>query len=248
MGCTLSLNKDRKDDLDDLDKDKDKDKDNTKNNGLKNDDLKKDGMKNDGMKNDGMKKTKLINQNINISSIELSSKTSSLFKNYTYDTTLRFNKMFENKILIGRVVDIYDGDTITCVINVFNGFFLFNIRLGDIDTCEIKSKLAKCQELSYKARYRMFELITKTKINLKEQKHPLKIKNLLSDQLNVYLINILCGPFDKYGRLLGWVFDVTDKDCYKSNSYNHVLLREKLAYEYYGSTKLTEEQQIKLLV
>jgi endonuclease YncB( thermonuclease family) len=238
MGCTLSLNKDRKDDLDDLDKDKN----DTKNDGLKND------LKNDGLKNDGLKKGKLINQNINISSIELSSKTISLFKNYTYDTTLRFNKMFENKILIGRVVDIYDGDTITCVINVFNGFFLFNIRLGDIDTCEIKSKMAKCQELSYKARYRMFELITKTKINLKEQKHPLKIKNLLSDQLNVYLINILCGSFDKYGRLLGWIFDTTDKDCYKSNSYNHILLREKLAYEYNGSTKLTEEQQIKLLV
>jgi endonuclease YncB( thermonuclease family) len=66
-------------------------------------------------------------------------------------------------------------------------------------------------------------------------------------QLDTYLVNILCGPLDKYGRLLGWIFDVSYMLCQKSNSYNHILIREKLAYEYDGNTKLTETEQIELL-
>ena len=172
-----------------------------------------------------------------------------IFKGFTYENTPEFNEMFNGKIMVGRVVDIYDGDTITCVINIYGSNYLFHIRLGDIDTCEMKSKNDKVKELASKARRRMYQLITKTEsksksnINVKVSRKDLR--NIL--QLDIYLVNILCGPLDKYGRLLGWIYDISDTSCHKSNSYNHKLIDEKLAYEYSGDTKLSELEQIKLL-
>lgn len=173
----------------------------------------------------------------------------STFKHCTYESTPEFNKMFDGKIMVGRVVDIYDGDTITCVINIYGSNYLFHIRLGDIDTCEMKSKSEKAKDLALKARKRMYQLITKAEtrgkndIDIKATRKDLR--NML--QLDIYTVNILCGSLDKYGRLLGWIFDISDNSCHKSNSYNHTLIREKLAYEYNGDTKLSELEQINLL-
>lgn len=195
--------------------------------------------------------TKSTESNINYLNVTNQSLSSlkTNFKPCSYEQTPEFNKMLKNKILTGRVVDIYDGDTISCVINVFGSNLLVNVRLGDIDTCEMKSKNEKAKELAYKARKRMYQLITKTN---NRDKYDIGLKNSRKDvrnflQLDVYLVNILCGELDKYGRLLGWIFDISDKTCNKSNSYNHILIREKLAYEYEGNTKLTELEQIDLL-
>ena len=54
---------------------------------------------------------------------------------------------------------------------------------------------------------------------------------------------IECVDFDKYGRLLTNVFLNKEDD----KSISDILLEEKLAYKYNGDTKLTEEEQIKLL-
>ena len=75
-------------------------------------------------------------------------------------------------------------------------------------------------------------------------------KKDLIEKLNkkCYTIKIRCGDFDKYGRLLGWLFS---KDSIKTvpieQSFNHILIKEKLAYKYEGKTKLTEEEQTTLL-
>jgi endonuclease YncB( thermonuclease family) len=72
-------------------------------------------------------------------------------------------------------------------------------------------------------------------------------KKDLIEKLNkkCYLIKIKCGEFDKYGRLLGWLFN---KDSVKTisieQSFNHILIKENLAYKYEGKTKLTEEEQL----
>jgi endonuclease YncB( thermonuclease family) len=167
------------------------------------------------------------------------------FQNYLYHSTPKFNGALNNKFLVARVVDIYDGDTITCIINVFNEYFLFNVRLGDIDTCEIKSKNIKCKAKAQEAQNYLYELITKkikNDFNF-SRKH---LCSLLESK--VYLVNILCGTLDKYGRLLGWIFDLEDLSQDKtSKSFNHILVDKKLAYLYQGDTKLTEEEQIKLL-
>lgn len=166
------------------------------------------------------------------------------FTDHTFEKTNELS--LNNKFMIARVVDIYDGDTITCVINIFNNFYRFNVRLGDIDTCEMKSNNESNKKLAYKARNRLCQLITSDKINLSADEKRKDNRILLNKE--VYLVKILCGEFDKYGRLLGWIFHKDyNKDIVKEESYNYTLINEKLAYKYEGNTKLTEIEQINLL-
>ena len=52
---------------------------------------------------------------------------------YNYNTTKTFS--LKNTECYARVVQIYDGDTITAVIPLFDNFYKFSIRLNGIDTC-----------------------------------------------------------------------------------------------------------------
>ena len=142
-----------------------------------------------------------------------------------------------------RVCDVYDGDTITLVMDVNGSFLKFKTRLTGIDACEMKSQNIKNKDLAYKARNRLIELITHISVKEREERdnkvlNRKSIAKLFED--NVYLVWIHCFEFDKYGRLLA--------DCYESNSCNksfaQILNEEKLAYKYNGETKLSEYQQI----
>lgn len=167
------------------------------------------------------------------------------FSNRNISNTKSFN--LSGKILVGKVVDIHDGDTITCIFYIFEEYYKFKIRLGEIDTCEITSLDPKLKNKAIQAKIRLFNLITKN--------NDVKDVNDVKEFLNKgnYIIKVICGDFDKYGRLLGWIYDKNsdiDKDerKNKNNSFNHILINEKLAYLYYGNTKLSESDQIKLLL
>jgi endonuclease YncB( thermonuclease family) len=188
----------------------------------------------------------IIDNNEALSNEALSNKDKIVqnYKDFLYNSTPKFNEALNNKFLIGRVVDIYDGDTLSCVINIFDNYFLFNIRLENIDTCEIKSKNFKCKTKAHEARNCLYELISK-QINNNIFIERIDLRVLLESE--VYLVNILCGTLDKYGRLLGWIFDIEDISQDKTKSFNHLLINKKLAYIYKGDTKLTEDEQIKIL-
>ena len=76
------------------------------------------------------------------------------------------------------------------------------------------------KELALKAKQRFIELISK---------HETK------------LVKIECFEFDKYGRLLGNIY-IDDK----TKNVSNILIEEKLAYKYDGSTKLNEEEQMNM--
>ena len=157
------------------------------------------------------------------------------------------NYTLNNQKFICRVVDIYDGDTCICILPLYNSFYKFNIRLADIDTCEMKSKVEYNKNLALLARMRLYELIIGSKSNLDLEITRKDLRTELNN--NVYLIKLMCGEFDKYGRLLGWLFDNNDTDILLSHdkSFNHILINEKLAYLYNGKTKLTEDDQVNIL-
>ena len=170
-------------------------------------------------------------QNVNINN----------FNDKTFENTKKIS--LENIFTPARVVDIYDADTITLIIPIFGNYFKFQVRLSGIDTCELKSHNEQAKQLAYKARNRLFELITGTTIeNTTTRK---QIRESLN--LSVYLVNILCGDFEKYGRLLGLIFHPNTINTNIQGSINHILVNEKLAYLYQGETKLTETEQVKLL-
>jgi hypothetical protein len=136
----------------------------------------------------------------------------------------------------GRLVDIYDGDTIKIVLPVFNSYYKFSIRLNEIDTCEIKSKDKVLQENAIKARDRLFELLTNNKV---DAVNGINGKNDIKKALDaeVYLVWVECDSKDKYGRVLANIY----KDKGSTKSVSEILIEEKLAYRYGGKTKMTDE-------
>ena len=137
--------------------------------------------------------------------------------------------------ITGRVVNLHDGDTFTCVIpfldkeSSLDTHYKFSIRLAGIDTCEMTSINSILKSKGFLARDRLFKLITGTNINTLEWRR--------SDferyfERNYTTVELKCKDImDKYGRVLADVYDFAD-----------VLVREKLAYRYDGGTKLTDSQ------
>lgn len=128
----------------------------------------------------------------------------------------------------GKIVYVYDGDTVHIVINFNNSLTKFNCRLYGIDTKEMKSSNLDDKELAIKARdFLLSKITTNVSNNLKKN----NIKDLCSESRKLVWIN--CLEFDKYGRLL-----VEIKDNPKSEkSYNQELIDLGLAVSYYGGHK-----------
>lgn len=138
-----------------------------------------------------------------------------------------------------RVTEVYDGDTITIVMNVNGSFLKFKCRMMGIDTCEIRSKNPKNKELAVKARNRLIQLVTDKQVDEASKKKD--VSSFLEE--DVYLIWVHCLEFDKYGRALIHCF----KSHESTKSFSDILVEERLAYKYEGDTKLSEEQQVQLL-
>jgi endonuclease YncB( thermonuclease family) len=138
----------------------------------------------------------------------------------------------------GRVVSVYDGDTMTVILPVFGSHYKFKVRLSGIDTCEIKSKDPKLKELAFNARKRLLELVTRRPLRNEEVQTKAKTETLLNSEC--FLVWVCCKGEDKYGRLLCDVY----QDDGTPRSFSQVLIDEKHAYVYNGETKLTEEQQV----
>ena len=132
-----------------------------------------------------------------------------------------------------RVVNVVDGDTISLIIPIFDKYFKFRVRINGIDTCEIHSNDKKIKDKGLKAKYRVIELLSKQNVLCTTKKQIIDLFNN-----NIYIVWVECLGFDKYGRLLANVFFDN-----KTKSIANILIDEKLAYNYNGSTKLTEEEQ-----
>ena len=160
-----------------------------------------------------------------------------LFKPHNNDTK-EFS--LHGKGTFARVTSIHDGDTLTCIIPLFDNFYKFNTRLDGIDTCEILSDNPITKQIAVQARNRLIDLVTRG-MSLKIDKDLLNQRKFVQGLLDkdVYLIWIDCGNFDKYGRLL--VKAKLDHD--DTQTLSQILITENLAYSYQGGTKLTESQQ-----
>lgn len=138
-----------------------------------------------------------------------------------------------------RVTNIYDGDTFKIVIKLFDSYYKFNIRMFGIDTCELKSKEEGNKKKAIMARNRILQLICPSEnINLEKAYTKKELDGFLESNVCLIWVNLM--EFDKYGRVLLKAF-INDKS---NESFSQILIREKLGYEYFGDTKLTEEEQL----
>lgn len=153
-------------------------------------------------------------------------------KECSFQTTPVFS--LENNVYLAKVIDIYDGDTVTCAFKLFDNYYQFTVRLYGIDTCELKSKN---REQALRARMRLYELVTKKSSKDIDLSIPRKNLRALLEASDAIVV-LKCGKFDKYGRLLGTLFAL-DSD----RAFNEILVAEKLAFPYFGDKKLTDDEQ-----
>lgn len=96
---------------------------------------------------------------------------------------------FNNQRKLCKVVDVYDGDTITVVFFYRNAPYLWKIRLAGIDTPELRTK---CEM---------------------EKQHGYHVRDLLRKRILNKIIVLRCGGFDKYGRLLATPYQNKENLC-----------------------------------
>ena len=120
---------------------------------------------------------------------------------------------FEGRKCIGKVVDVYDGDTVKIVFPLSekepDRLYKWNCRLINVDTPELRTK------------------------NLKEKEFGKLVRNKLREKILNKLVYISCMDFDKYGRLLVEIFEDNE---YKM-SINNWLITNEYAKEYHGGKK-----------
>jgi endonuclease YncB( thermonuclease family) len=117
----------------------------------------------------------------------------------------------------GRVIKVYDGDTITIATtlkykkNFFKTIsqkYRFNVRLAGIDCAEIRTQNEDEKKVAHFSKYKLSELILNKKVRLNDVK------------------------LDKYGRLLAYVI-------YDDININSWMLEQNLAVKYDGKKKDT---------
>ena len=143
------------------------------------------------------------------------------------DNKLPFFSM-EGEYLIGKCVDVYDGDTVKIAMpividgNLTNKLFRWNCRLNRVDTPEIRTK------------------------NLQEKEFGKKVRDILREKILNKLIYVKCLDFDKYGRLLTELYIDEDYNYLNINCDNceeklvnisSWLISNNYAKEYFGGTK-----------
>ena len=77
----------------------------------------------------------------------------------------------------------------------------------------------------------LIQLSTDCNLEIESELSKSKIQKLIND--NKKIIKIKCEEFDKYGRLLGSLYDINND----TESFNKQLIEEGYAYEYDGGTK-----------
>lgn len=135
---------------------------------------------------------------------------------------------------IGKVVEMYDGDTCKIVLIHNNKIEKYNCRLFGIDTPEMKPSLSKvCRQeeiiSAYQCRNRLLQLVTNIPWEINSMMTKKQVTQLLEQ--NSKIIDIECFKFDKYGRLLVNLYSDSEQ------SVNEMLCKENYAKCYDGGTK-----------
>uniref|UniRef100_A0A6C0H7V9 TNase-like domain-containing protein n=1 Tax=viral metagenome TaxID=1070528 RepID=A0A6C0H7V9_9ZZZZ len=151
------------------------------------------------------------------------------FSEYHRDNTPKFS--LAGICNYARLVDVYDGDTMTCIIPFEDKYFQFACRLNGIDTDEIKNKNMKQKELAYQARHHALQFCCpEYHLDVNTSRH--EIQDYLRQ--NVTAVWIKCYEFDKYGRVM---IDLYKEPEQIEHSLTQHLLAKGLGYEYHGGTK-----------
>jgi endonuclease YncB( thermonuclease family) len=135
-------------------------------------------------------------------------------------------RTFENECRLAKVIDVYDGDTITVAtrLDKHEHYRQYKFRLYGLDTPEIKPSLK----------------MKDREVHIAAAK---KVKKLLSDKILNKVVFIVFRKEEKYGRLMGTIYGVK-RGSYIPKTFisdndpiNQWLINEGLALAYQGNKK-----------
>lgn len=132
----------------------------------------------------------------------------SYLDNATYETC----SPFIPQITHGKVVKVYDGDTITIATKIGADICRFSVRLNGIDTPEIKAK------------------------NENEKIRAKRARDALNAMIFGKIVKIEVHSYDKYGRILADVVSLDD-----GTNMSEYMLKNGHATKYDGGTKINPE-------
>ena len=129
---------------------------------------------------------------------------------------------FDNCSKYCRVLDVYDGDTITVGIIFERKPYRVKVRMYGYNSPEIRPKL-----------------------NVENRNEIIKKAKQARDILRMLILNKIViirieeGTWDKYGRLLGTIFIKRNNNCFSSFNLNvnHYMIENRYGYKYNGRTK-----------
>jgi endonuclease YncB( thermonuclease family) len=166
-------------------------------------------------------------------------------KSFNYDNTDQFS--FNGLSTFCRIVDVIDGDTLCVIFNLNDKFYRFIIRLDGIDTCEIKSIDKNIHQKGIDAKNYVISTLCSSN-NIKNYDLNFTKKETKEFFNNNFVIAyISCKEFDKFGRILANVYLCNNEynsrnNLLNENSLSNLLLNKKLAYPYFGETKMSDEE------
>jgi endonuclease YncB( thermonuclease family) len=129
---------------------------------------------------------------------------------------------FNNRSFWCRIIKVYDGDSITGIIDFDNTFYKIAIRLVGIDACEINSTNEILRNRGTSCRKRLMNLIG------------------YSDKTKMCMVWLTCFNNDKYGRVLANVYN----SPVDNKRVQDTLLEENHVYKYNGGKRKSEKEQL----
>ena len=127
-----------------------------------------------------------------------------------------------DKHFTAKIIDVYDGDTITVIFKMFGKYYKWKCRIMHVDTPEIK-KMVKPSNEEEKSK------------NEKEKKRAIIIRDIMREKLLNKIVTLDCNKFDKYGRLLV-EFNIPETNI----KIHNWLIENNYAKPYEGKTKNTD--------
>lgn len=121
-----------------------------------------------------------------------------------WDDAIEFS--FEGQTKDAKILKVYDGDTVTVAFPLGDIMYRWSCRLSGVDTPELRTK------------------------NLQEKEFGYEVRDALREKILGKVVQLTCGEFDKYGRLLATVY--IDGEC-----VNDWLVNNGYAFAYDGGTK-----------
>lgn len=145
------------------------------------------------------------------------------------DVTNVQKRTFKDEMRLVKVINVYDGDTITIVtkLDTNENYRSYKFRLHGLDTPEIKPR----------------KNIEDRDLHIAAAK---AVKKALENRVLNRVVFVKFMEEEKFGRLMGYLHDVQEENCIPQmlspaeQSINDWLIAEKLALPFTGATKKTE--------